>query len=394
MTVPPSRSDVSSWSRISVVTPSFNQGEYIEETIRSVLLQGYPDLEYIIVDGGSTDETISILRRYEPWLAYWVSEPDRGQSHAINKGWARATGAWLGWLNSDDIYLPSALRTAMESAAADKGRDLIYGDVQYVNADGSHRMVRRARPFDLRAHVLAGGVIHTPAVFWQSHLIAKAGPLDEGLQYGMDNDFWLRVMPHARGYYCRKVLGTFRRHHDSKTVQAQMSLVRETHQAFLRALVQDPYKSLLNEAEKRHVLGRSVWMMGVLAHRSGQSAVAERCFQEAIVTYRLLEMPDVPAHLMVRDLLEDKVVEPAQIEAMLSALPISRRQKAAFSALVWDHYQQVRFYGGFAQGIPRQVVRSILPMVVSSPARIVDRGFWAISARSLAMYLRQMVYAS
>ena len=94
------QSDIS-WPKISIVTPSFNQGQYIEQTIRSVLLQNYPNLEYIIFDGGSTDETVSIIKKYEPWLTYWVSEPDRGQSHAINKGLKKCTGNYFNWINSD-----------------------------------------------------------------------------------------------------------------------------------------------------------------------------------------------------------------------------------------------------------------------------------------------------
>ena len=107
--VPLARPDGSPWPRISIVTPSYNQGQFIEETIRSVLLQGYPDLEYIIIDGGSTDQSVEIIKKYEAWLTYSVSENDGGQSHAINKGFERATGVLLSWLNSDDVLLPDAL---------------------------------------------------------------------------------------------------------------------------------------------------------------------------------------------------------------------------------------------------------------------------------------------
>jgi len=100
--------------RITVVTPSFNQAEFIEETIRSVLLQGYPNLEYIVIDGGSTDGSVEVIEKYSPWLTYWCSEPDRGQSHAINKGFERATGEILGWINSDDILYSGALQAAAE----------------------------------------------------------------------------------------------------------------------------------------------------------------------------------------------------------------------------------------------------------------------------------------
>ena len=103
--------DGNSWPKISIVTPSFNQGKYIEETIRSVLLQGYPDIEYIVIDGGSMDASLDIIKKYERWLTYWVSEPDKGQSHAINKGFAKSSGEIYAYINSDDFYCPSAFGT-------------------------------------------------------------------------------------------------------------------------------------------------------------------------------------------------------------------------------------------------------------------------------------------
>src|SRR5688572_24844846 len=103
------------WPKITIVTPSYNQGQFLEETIRSVLLQGYPNLEYIIMDGGSTDGSVDIIRKYEPYIAYWVSTTDRGQSHAINKGFSLATGHLMGWLNSDDVYAPNALMSIAQS---------------------------------------------------------------------------------------------------------------------------------------------------------------------------------------------------------------------------------------------------------------------------------------
>src|SRR5438093_9264018 len=109
------------WPRITIVTPTLNQGRFIEQTIRSVLLQGYPDLEYIVIDGGSTDETMNVLAHYREHLAYWISEPDRGQSHALNKGFARATGEIIGWLNSDDYHLPHTLRTVATNLASPEG---------------------------------------------------------------------------------------------------------------------------------------------------------------------------------------------------------------------------------------------------------------------------------
>ena len=126
----------SDWPRISIVTPSYNQGKFLEETIRSVFLQGYPNLEYIIIDGGSTDNSIEIIKKYEPWLTYWVSEKDRGQSHAINKGFEHATGEIYGWLNSDDYFLPRALKAFAQASIKDKNSVAWAGSALEINKIG------------------------------------------------------------------------------------------------------------------------------------------------------------------------------------------------------------------------------------------------------------------
>jgi glycosyltransferase involved in cell wall biosynthesis len=133
----PDRPDGCPWPRISIVTPSYNQGQFIEETIRSVLLQGYPDLEYIIIDGGSTDNSVEIIAKYEFRLAYWVSEKDRGQSHAINRGFCRSTGCLLGWLNSDDVLLPNALVTVAMAVEIPYEKVLIAGTAEYRDVSGT-----------------------------------------------------------------------------------------------------------------------------------------------------------------------------------------------------------------------------------------------------------------
>ena len=113
--LPSTREDGSQWPRITVVTPSYNQGIYLEETIRSVICQGYPNIEHIIIDGGSSDDSIEVIQKYEPWISYWVSEKDKGQAHAINKGFRKSTGAWVGWQNSDDTYAPRTFAAIAEA---------------------------------------------------------------------------------------------------------------------------------------------------------------------------------------------------------------------------------------------------------------------------------------
>ena len=191
--LPDTMPDGSPWPRVSIITPSYNQGRFIEETIRSVLLQGYPDLEYIIIDGSSTDGSVDIIRKYEKWLAYWVSERDQGQSDAINKGFARATGEVLAWLNSDDVYLPGAVQEAASALGAHPTAALVYGQCDQCDATGTV-LLRLGKPFDLDYVLLEmQNVIPQPSAFIRRRAAHQAGPLNTELYYVMDWDYWLRL---------------------------------------------------------------------------------------------------------------------------------------------------------------------------------------------------------
>ncbi len=190
--LPGTMPDGSPWPSVSIVTPSLNQRQFIEETIRSVLLQGYPDLEYIIIDGGSTDGSLEIIQKYEPWLTYWVSEPDRGQSHAINKGWQRACGEILAWLNSDDTYNPGAIRCAVEVLRANPDVGMVYSDMNYT--DVSSRVIYRFRSQPYEFHkLLLDNYVTQSTVFVRRGVLDAVGLLDETLHLIMDQELWLRI---------------------------------------------------------------------------------------------------------------------------------------------------------------------------------------------------------
>jgi hypothetical protein len=177
-----------------VVTPSYNQGQFLEETLRSVLLQGYPNLEYLVMDGGSTDTSVEIIRRYAPYLDGWVSEADRGQSHAIEKGFAHATGDLLAWLNSDDLFLPGALFTVARRFLAEPGPVLVYGDAEYIEPDGQPGAgAPCAQPYDRRWMLEHSNMVPQPSAFFSRKAYREAGGLDENLHYTMDLDLWLRL---------------------------------------------------------------------------------------------------------------------------------------------------------------------------------------------------------
>ena len=202
---------------ISIVTPSYNQAEYIEETIRSVLLQGYPNLEYIVIDGGSTDGSAEIIRTYTPWLAYWVSEPDRGQSDALNKGFARATGELVGWQNSDDLYLPGAFWRMVDEYRRSPNSDLVFGNVRVIDRDG--RLIREQRytRFSRRCLLFEGLNVSNQSALWRRSLHTRAGPLDVDLHYEMDLDFFLRTAEIGRFRFVRQTFGSMRVHEKAKT---------------------------------------------------------------------------------------------------------------------------------------------------------------------------------
>lgn len=178
---------------VSIVTPSYNQVQYLEETILSILNQDYPNIEYIIIDGGSTDGSIEIIKKYADRLAYWVSESDRGQSHAINKGWARATGEIVAYLNSDDVYTPGAIRAAVQALQANPQTCMVYSDALAVNERSTVTRGLKSQPFDVKRLILEDSYIPQPTVFMRRHALNTVGLLDERLHMVMDYDLWVRL---------------------------------------------------------------------------------------------------------------------------------------------------------------------------------------------------------
>lgn len=223
--------------KISIITPSYNQGRFLEETIRSILLQGYPNLEYIIIDGGSTDNSVEIIKKYKPWLSYWVSEPDKGQSHAINKGFEKATGQILGWLNSDDMYLPNCL--SVVACQWDKNINFILGNVILINEESNiigemRSQISDSGKFDPCAYDCC---VPQPATFFSRDIYKECGPLDEFMHYAMDMDFWIHIS--SKGIlFCqsREFLAYFRRHQNTKSSLGTFLFVKELTNKYYRML--------------------------------------------------------------------------------------------------------------------------------------------------------------
>ncbi len=205
---------------VTIITPSYNQAPYLEETINSVLGQTYPNIEYLIMDGGSTDGSVEIIKRYQKKLAHWVSEKDRGQTDAINKGFALAQGEILAWLNSDDTLLPNAVEEAVQFLREHEDVGLVYGDAHYIDEIGRVIGQFPAAQTDLKR--LQRGYVHIPqqASFFRKSIWDQVGPLDPEFFFAMDYDLWVRIARRAEIRYLPRVWANFRLHRDAKTINA------------------------------------------------------------------------------------------------------------------------------------------------------------------------------
>jgi glycosyltransferase involved in cell wall biosynthesis len=199
------------WPRLTVITPSYNQGKFIEETILSVLRQGYPNLEYIIIDGGSTDNTVEILRKHEHALAYWVSERDQGQSSALNKGLRRATGEIIGWLNSDDMYTEGCFRHVVDAFAASPDAVLVHGNRILLDADSHVSGWATLPSFDPQT---TGFIVCSETAFWRRSVGAL---FSAELRFAMDLEFFSRLYQTGRFVKLDAFLGYFRCYRGNKS---------------------------------------------------------------------------------------------------------------------------------------------------------------------------------
>jgi glycosyltransferase involved in cell wall biosynthesis len=203
---------------VSVITPSFNQAAFLEETICSVIEQDYSRFEYIIIDGGSTDGSVDIIKKYANYLAGWVSEKDKGQTDAINKGFALAKGEILAWLNSDDTYQPGAISQAVSCLIDHPEIGMVYGDANFIDANG--KIIGRFPAAQTDYKRLRRGYVHVTqqAAFFRANLWKQVGPLDPTFYFAMDYDLWVRLAAQAPLLYVPKTWANFRLHGDSKTI--------------------------------------------------------------------------------------------------------------------------------------------------------------------------------
>ena len=249
--LPDTMPDGRPWPKVSIVTPSYNQGRFLEETIRSVLLQGYPNLEYIIMDGGSTDNSVEIIKKYEPWLTYWESKPDRGQSHAINKGLKRATGEIFAWLNSDDRYLPNAVFTVIKAVNANPDAVAWVGGCRHETPEGREVSVVLPKGLDLPdfSRWWTKTFICQPSCFFKRGAFFDVGMLNEKLHLGMDFDLWLKLSKIGRFVGINYIISSVVLHEEAKTQKRELKLRMEAED--IAILMNHGYVSAAEERLER-----------------------------------------------------------------------------------------------------------------------------------------------
>lgn len=270
---------------ISIVTPSYNQGQFLEETVLSVLNQDYPNLEYIIIDGGSTDGSADIIRKYEDRLAYWVSEPDKGQSDAINRGWKRSRGEVLAWLNADDTYCPGALHRAASEFQKQRDTIVITGRCTITREDGTLLTAKPPGDFDaIRMLKQCGGVPGQPAVFIRRCVLEQLGGPRDDLHYVMDWEYWIRIGLQYSSTRVRQVdvpLANSRDWGGSKTRQGGRLICDEHRRIMDEVFAREPISRELR-AIRRRAYAATFWKQARLESEAGEALACSRSIVRAL----------------------------------------------------------------------------------------------------------------
>ncbi len=258
---------MSSIPRVSVITPSYNQAEFLEQTILSVLNQHYPDLEYIVVDGNSNDGSVDIIRKYEDRITWWVSEPDHGQAEAINKGFSRATGEIVAWLNSDDLYLQGAMQSAVDYLMANPSCGLVYGDVLSLGEHDLPINLQRFSQYDL-PDLMKFRIIGQPAVFLRGSVLQETGFLDNHFKYLLDHHLWLRIAEKSRIAYSGKLWAAARYHAAAKNL-AQARFFGEEAFRLADWMKETPEFEQIYRKHEQEILGGAEWLNAYYQSVSG-----------------------------------------------------------------------------------------------------------------------------
>lgn len=274
--------------KVSIITPSYNQAQYLEQTILSVLGQDYPNLEYMIVDGGSTDGSVEIIKKYADQLTYWVSEPDEGQADAINKGFQRSTGEIVAWLNSDDVYLPGTIDKAVTQLQEHPKVGMVYGDLRSINALGESINTIRYQQYDLK-DLLSMQIIGQPTVFMRANILKKAGYLSLDYNFLLDHHLWLRMAQLAPIKYFPGERAEARFHLSAKNVALAEGFGREAFKILDWAKTQPDMVEIIEKNKRRILAGTHLFDAFYLLD-GGQPWQALKAYGQVIIRNPLLAL--------------------------------------------------------------------------------------------------------
>ena len=247
------------YPRITIITPSLNQGQFLEQTILSVINQKYPNLEYIIIDGGSKDRSVNIIEKYEKSISFWSSENDSGQTNAINKGLQHCSGDIINWLNSDDILLPNVLNTIAFYYNRFSSYDIFFGDFGLINSNSTKLFIRKVPPFSFFSLLYGRQLSNQPAVFFSKDVIQAIGLLDESYSICMDQEFWVRAA--TSGFRFKPILKTLaisRIHSQCKTYK-HPDLLKSEHKKICRKYGYMPFNDNSKSEEIFYCLNNIFW---------------------------------------------------------------------------------------------------------------------------------------
>lgn len=261
---------------VSIVTPSYNQAAFLDETLRSVIEQDYPQVEYLVVDGGSTDGSVDIIKKYTQHINWWVSEPDRGQADAINKGLARAQGEIVAWLNSDDLYHPGAIAQAVAALQQRPDAGMVYASLDSIDRTGRVFNTIDYRQFSL-LDLLSFEIIGQPSVFMRRAVVQQAGPLDSEYRYLLDHQLWLRMLQLAPAVYVPQVWAAARHHAHAKNVGEAAGFGREAMRILAWAGTQPALRELIASHHRQVLAGAHLFDARYLLD-GGQAAGALRSY--------------------------------------------------------------------------------------------------------------------
>lgn len=376
---------------VSIITPSFNQATFLEETIQSVLAQDYPRLEYIVIDGGSTDGSVEIIRRHADRMAYWISERDAGHADALNKGFRRAQGEIIAWLNSDDLYEPGAVRAAALFLIQNPDVGVVYGDRYVIDAQGRILEQTPSPPFSLDTQIAF--CIPQESSFFRRSAVEAAGELDCRWHYVFDYDWFLRMLlAGVRFAHVPQVWGRFRLHQTSKTVAGRVPFWRE-RVAMLDQRLQHP---LVRADLAQATLSEITFLTAIELTAAGEFDQAAHYFARAYAD-GVIPLGDRQrlAWRGLEQLVDAALASPARpeievlIEHVLQYTPDDERGRQIRHAIgavrrYWSaYYYLARAFRAYQAGqfeyVPRDVVRALR----HNPRHLFNRGVWAITARAI-----------